>query len=78
MATKERVLLEYPVNLMKQINRGLIKANQRVVDRGAACIEQLTLACAAKVGDVLADHRAPFKGAHHFGACNKKSFAIAS
>ncbi len=41
---KERILRKYPINLVHQINRRLIKANRRVIDRGTADLEQLTLA----------------------------------
>ena len=42
-AVKERILRTYPINLVHQINRGLIKAYWRVGGRGPADLEQLAI-----------------------------------
>ena len=59
-AAKERVLRKDPINLVHQINRGLIKANGRVVDRRPADLEQLALARQAQICIFFADHIAAF------------------
>ena len=47
---------------MHQINRRLIKANRRVIDRRPADLEQLALARQAQIGILFADHLAAFDG----------------
>ena len=45
---------------MHQINRGLIEAYRRVVGRGPADLEQLSLARKAQTGVFFTDHLAAF------------------
>ena len=45
---------------MHQINRGLIKADRRVIDRGSADLEQLALARQAQIGGLFTDHLVAF------------------
>ena len=69
-----RVFRKYPVNLVHQINRGLIKADRRVIDRRSADLGPLALPRQVKVGVVLTDHLAAFRRAHRFSPCDKKYF----
>jgi hypothetical protein len=45
---------------MHQINRGLIKADRRLVDRQTADLEQLALARQAQIGGLFTDHLVAF------------------
>ena len=67
-------LRKYLVKLLHQINRGLIKANWRVIDRGTADLEQLALPSQAQLSVLFEDHFSAFRRAHHFNPCDKKSF----
>jgi hypothetical protein len=69
---------------MYQINGGLIKADRRVINRGAANPEQLALARQAQSVFSLRPlidtaYRLPGSGrAHRFSPCDKKSFSTAN
>ena len=62
---------------MHQINRRLIKADRRVIDRGTADLEQLTLARQAQVCVLFTDHLAAFGRAHRFSPCDKARGTVA-
>ena len=57
---EERVFREYPINPMHKFKRPSIHANRRIIDRGTADREQLTLARQAQFCVVFADHLAAF------------------
>jgi len=75
---EERILGEYPVNLMHQVNRSRIKADRRLVDRGTADFEQLALARKAQARVLFTDHLSAFRRAYRFSPGDKKSFSTAS
>jgi hypothetical protein len=60
---------------MYQLNRGLIKADGCVINRGSADLKQLALARQAQIGVLFADHVTAVTGAHRFSPCDKNHFA---